>query len=143
MGRKVGNVAIAASRRAQLGARFWQHRRLRLEPLEFRCLLSGSPVILSEIMAGNNDGDRSNRPRRIPTAGDPQYQQHPDGEPAGLGAPVRHRADDLDLPNMLLGPCESRVIFCDCTFATDPHAGVAHQLQSQQVGQQPGLAGQH
>ena len=42
--------------RHRLGARMWQQRRLHFEPLEFRCLLSGSPVILSEILAGNKTG---------------------------------------------------------------------------------------
>ena len=67
--------------------RFRQRRRLCLEPLEQRCLLTGSPVILSEILANNNTGILDSA-STCGLAGNPEHQQHAGGEPERLEARV-------------------------------------------------------
>ena len=124
MGRKnrrryTGRHRLASHGRRPVGAQFWQHRRLCLEPLELRCLLSSS-VILSEVMAANKTGI-------VDSAGANsdwlEIQNTSSTQAVNLqGWQLQYGAGPAiwTFPNVTLGPCESRVIFCDGTSATDP-----------------------
>ncbi|MGA2068975.1 MAG: lamin tail domain-containing protein, partial [Thermoguttaceae bacterium] len=108
---------VFAQRRRPAGARFWQHRRLRLEPLEARCLLSLNPI-LSEVAPANSTGI-------VDTLGDtadwleiynpdPQTAVNLSGWSIYYAKTNSTTTHTWTFPsNVVLGPGEFRVIFCD------------------------------
>lgn len=93
---------------------------LGLEWLEPRRLLTGSPVIISEVQAGNSSG--------IVTAGGVasdwlEITNTSSNQNVNLANwQLRYNTAPTvwTFPSMNLGPGESRVIFCDSASATDP-----------------------
>ncbi|MGA2068682.1 MAG: lamin tail domain-containing protein, partial [Thermoguttaceae bacterium] len=108
---------ISGQRRRPGGARFWQHRRLRIESLEERRLLSLSPII-SEVDPGNASGI-------VDTLGNTAdwlelYNPDPTAAANLSGWTLWYEKAGSNTPktwtfpsNVILGPGESRVIFCD------------------------------
>ena len=124
--------------RSKAGKAIGLHRSLRIEPLESRCLLSAAPFI-SEVNAANSTGildaagatsDWLEVCNPDPTASvslagwSLNYQKTGSSKSTTWTVPIND--------NLVLGPGESRVIFCDSTSATDPDARAAYELQSQQ-----------
>ena len=110
-----------------LAARFWKHRRCNWSRWRARYLLSGSPVIISEIEASNNTGimDSNATPTRPDWL---EITNTSSTQAVNLNNWVlsykyqKASPKTWTFPNMLLGRCESRVIFCDSSMAseTDP-----------------------
>lgn len=92
-------------------------RRLSLEPLDQRCLLSLSPII-SEIVASNNYGltDSSG------AASDWIEIYNPDPKTTVdlTGWTLNYKSNDWAFPSMSLGPGEFRVVFASSQNLTNP-----------------------
>ena len=126
MGRKSGQRFIARRRASSTGQT--AGGAVLATPAALRgaaggaCLLSGSPVIISEILAGKTTGivDSSGKA----PADWLEIQNTSSTQTVNLSGwqVVVQRFEAWTFPTMNLGPCESRVIFCDPNIAseTDP-----------------------
>ena len=98
-----------------------RHSRLRIEPLEDRRLLSNSPIVISEILAGNNTGITT----ATGTHADWLEVSNTSGQQTvnlnGWQLKYGNTPTVWTFPAVTLGPGESRVVFCDSATATDPN----------------------